>query len=449
MVNLDLKIGISGVRGIVGESLTPRTVIQFTRAFATLVGGGRIAVAADTRPSGQTLLHAVITGLLFSGAQPISLGILSTPSTELYIKKHGLSGGIVITASHNPDPWNGLKFIDRSGLFLSPFRAQNLLDIYHQQSFIEPPKNQFPELVDISTGFEEHVQSIFKVLDAKRIINRHFHVFCDPGGGVGCGSTRFFLEQLGCQVTAINDTPSTRFPRHPEPLPENLTDAISSMQKKHFDIGFVQDPDGDRLMVLDEKGFPIGGEKTLALALDGYLPYQEKGYVVVNLSTSRLSEWICNRHGFSLLRAPVGEINVTEMMLQEQAVAGGEGNGGIMIPAIHPCRDSYAGMALILQALSQSSEPVSQQVGRYPQYRMLSHKIPICGAGAYRVITRLLARYPDADSRDGIRVDRESHWFHIRASNTEPVMRICAEGINKDIELIFSDLIQEIQELLL
>jgi phosphomannomutase len=355
----------------------------------------------------------------------------------------------VVTASHNPDPWNGLKFIDRSGLFLSPFRAQNLLDIYHQQSFIAPSNNHFPDLIEVSDGFDEHAQAIIKVLDTERIRKRGFRVFCDPGGGVGCKTTRTFLETLGCQVTAIHDTPEVCFPRHPEPLPENLTRAMQEMQNGHFDIGFVQDPDGDRLMVLDESGTPIGGEKTLALALDGYLPYQKKGKVVVNLSTSRLSEWICKRHGFDLLRAPVGEINVTEMMLQEEAVAGGEGNGGIIIPAIHPCRDSYAGMALILQALSQSPQAISKQVGQYPQYRMLSKKIPTCGSGAYKITTKLLNRYPDADCRDGIRVDRERYWFHIRASNTEPVMRICAEGSSPEVDSIFHSLVRDIEEMLL
>ena len=448
MVNLDLKIGISGVRGIVGDSLTPRTVIQFTRAFATLVGGGKIAVATDTRPSGKSLQHAVFCGLIFSGAEPVSLGILPTPSAELYVKAHDLSGGIVITASHSPDEWNGLKFIDRNGLFLSPFRAQNLLDIYHQQSFLQPEQNRFHETSHDDRALSEHCQAIYRIIDFERIKSRKFRVFCDPGGGVGALCTPTFLEPLGCRVTAINDSLSGRFPRNPEPVPENLTKALESMKRGNFDIGFVQDPDGDRLMVLDEQGNAIGGEKTLVLALDGFLPYQEKGSVVVNLSTSRLSEWICARHGFQLLRAPVGEINVTEMMLQEQAVAGGEGNGGIIVPAIQPCRDSFAGMALILQALSRSEQSVSEKVSEFPRYRMRSEKIATSGSGAYRMLTRLHEEYPDADSRDGLRVDRERYWFHVRSSNTEPVIRICAEGEGQDVDHVFDALLARIKELL-
>ncbi len=447
-MNFDLKIGISGVRGIVGDSLTPRTVVQFTRAFATLVGPGRIAVASDTRPSGLNLMHAVFAGLIFSGAQPISLGIVPTPSAELFVKAHGLSGGIVITASHNSDQWNGLKFIDHSGLFLSPFRAQNLLDIYHQQSFLDPVKNTFPVLVHDNSAFQEHAEAVYRVIDSKQIRSRQFRVFCDPGGGVGALTARSFLVGLNCTVSTIHDTVSTRFPRSPEPLPENLSLATQAMRSGSYDIGFVQDPDGDRLMVLDENGIAIGGEQTLALALDGFLPFQNRGNVVVNLSTSRLSEWVSSRHGFTLLRAPVGEINVTEMMLQNNATAGGEGNGGIIIPAIHPCRDSYAGMGLVLQGLSHSSKSVSATVAGFPQYQMRACKIPTSGSGAYRVITRLSERFPNADFRDGLRVDQDRYWFHIRSSNTEPVIRICAEGTDHEVDAVFNELVASIREML-
>jgi len=448
MINFDLKIGISGIRGIVGESLTPRTVIQFTRAFATLIGGGQVAVATDTRPSGQSLMHAAFSGLIFSGAQPVSLGIMPTPSVEIYVKSHELSGGIVITASHNPDEWNGLKFIDHTGLFLSPFRAQNLLDIYHQQSFTEPGQNTFPSMTSDGKAFREHEAAVFRVVDIECIRSRRFKVFCDPGAGVGALYTRSFLENLNCTVSAIHDTLSTRFPRGPEPIPENLNLATQAMRNGDYDIGFVQDPDGDRLMVLDENGCAIDGEKTLALALDGFLPYQKKGTVVVNLSTSRLSEWVSSRHGFTLLRAPVGEINVTEMMTQKNAVAGGEGNGGIIIPAIHSCRDSFAGMGLILQGLCHCEETVSQKISGFPQYHMRSCKIPTSGSGAYRVIKRLIDQYPGADCRDGLRVDRDRYWFHIRASNTEPVIRICAEGIDQEVDSVYEQLSSDVREML-
>jgi len=353
----------------------------------------------------------------------------------------------MITASHNPDPWNGLKFIDREGLFLSPFRAQNLLDIYHQQSFLNPKDNSFCQLVEDDKAFLDHAQAVFKLVNTEKIRARRFRVFCDPGGGVGALYSRLFLEELACRVNMINDKTSASFPRQPDPLPENLAQAEAAMAGGDYQVGFAQDTDGDRLMVLDEKGVPLGGEKTLALALDSYLAGKRGGKVVVNLSTSRLSEWVSRRHGCEILRAPVGEINVSRLMLREGAIAGGEGNGGIIIPAFHPCRDSFVGIALILDALSRTDRPVSSLVGDFPDFLTRSCKIPVSGSGAYRIISELKRRYPDGDIRDGLRVDREKHWFHVRASNTEPVIRVIAEGEDQGFLREYEKLVAEIEQM--
>jgi phosphomannomutase len=447
MKSLDLKIGVSGVRGTIGESLTPRTVIQFTRAFATLTGSGPIAVASDTRPSSPALTQAVCAGLIYSGSQPRMLGILPTPSAAVYVREKGLAGGIVITASHNEDPWNGLKFIDRQGLFLTTFRAQNLLDIYHQQSFLAPGRNLFPEPVFDDDAFELHRRAILKALEPGLIRNAAFSVLCDPGGGVGGLYSRRFLEQLGCRVDMLHEKAGRFFPRPPEPVAENLVQAGQAMKSGKYQLGFAQDPDGDRLMVLDENGRAIGGEKTLALALDGFLSGREKGPVVINSATSRLAEWVCRKHGCEILRAPVGEINVVETMLRSQAIAGGEGNGGIIIPAVHPCRDSFTGMALILETLARRSEPISSLLSRFPDYLRRESRVRISGSGAYRILNELKNRYPDGDTRDGLRVEREKYWFLIRISNTEPLIRVTAEGEDEGFSEVFNSLLAEIEEL--
>lgn len=447
MKSLDLKIGVSGVRGTIGDSLTPRTVIQFTRAFATLTGAGPIAVASDPRPSGPALTQAVCAGLIYSGIQPLMLGVLPTPSAAVYVREKGLAGCIVITASHNEDPWNGLKFIDRQGLFLTTFRAQNLLDIYHQQSFLAPGGNCFPEPRFDHEAFEVHSRKILKELDPGRIRDAGFRVLCDPGGGVGGLYSRRFLEQLGCRVDMLHEKAARFFPRPPEPVAENLLQAGQAMESGKYQLGFAQDPDGDRLMVLDEKGNAVGGEKTLALALDGFLSGRQKGPVVINSATSRLAEWVCRQHGCEIRRAPVGEINVVEAMLRSRAIAGGEGNGGIIIPSVHPCRDSFTGMVLILETLARRSEPVSVLLSRFPHYHRRESRVAVSGSGAYRILNELKNRYPDGDIRDGLRVEREKYWFLIRISNTEPLIRVTAEGEDEDFSDVFHSLQAEIEEL--
>lgn len=446
----NIKIGISGIRGIVGETLDPEHVVNLTRAFATLVGSGKVAVAQDSRLSGDMIKRAVFSGLIFSGITPIDTGTLPTPSLEIFVKEKKLAGGIIVTASHNPEQWNGLKFVDRGGLFVSPFAALNLIDIYHQRSFRMPRENEFPEVETGRDAFNIHKRKILKLVDVQAIRQRKFKVLADPGGGVGVLFDKPLLEELGCQVVMLNDQMGIRFPREPEPTKRNLADTSACMKRGDFDIGFAQDPDGDRLSILDETGTPIGGELTLAAAIYGYLSRQKqkKGKIVVNLSTSRVMRDVAERFNFQVLNAPVGEINVSEMMMKEGAVAGGEGNGGIIIPAVHYCRDSFTGMALVLDAMAAHGKKISEIVDQFPEYEMISRKIPLTMSGAYKIISLLKDRYPGGDTRDGLRVDLEDYWFHVRPSNTEPVLRIVTEGKKGNIKKVADKLIAEIQDMM-
>lgn len=443
----NFKIGISGFRGIVGESLEPEQVINLTRAFATLVGRGRVAVARDSRVSGDMIKRAVCSALIYSGITPVDTLALPTPSLEIFVKEKKLNGGIIITASHNPDCWNGLKFVDENGLFISPFMALNLIDIYHQRSFRVPDANEFPVIETVSDAFRVHKEKIFKIVDVEAIRKKRFRVLADPGGGVGVFYDREFLEELGCQVEMLHDTTDGSFPRGPEPTCENLSAASRYMKDRGFHIGFAQDPDGDRLSILDETGLPLGGELTLAAALYGYLSTKEPGKIVVNLSTSRVMEYVAGQHGFTVLRSPVGEINVAEMMIKEGAVAGGEGNGGIMIPEVHCCRDSFTGMALVLDTMAKLDRPISRIIREFPRYKMVKTKIPLSMTGAHKIISLLREEYPGADLHDGLRMDYEDYWFHIRPSNTEPVLRIVAEGREGEIEKTVSALSSRIESM--
>jgi len=334
----------------------------------------------------------------------------------------------MITASHNSEEWNGLKFIDSRGLFLSPHIAQNLIDIYHQGMFIEPTRNEFPRIESEIDSFQIHCRRIFNIIDRVSIQKRHFRILVDPGGGVGALYDRPFLEELGSSVESIHDQLQPSFPRPPEPLAENLTIAASKIAAGGFDLGFAQDPDGDRLCLIDETGKVLGGDLTLALALRGYIRRYPGGTVVVNLSTSRSVAEALKGTGTRLTRSPVGEINVVEQMLRENASAGGEGNGGIIIPAVHPCRDSFTGMALILDLLAADPRPLSHIAADIPRFIMHSLKIPASTSRALRIVSFLREEFPEGDTRDGLWVERPDYWFHARSSNTEPILRIVAEG---------------------
>jgi len=441
-----IKVGISGIRGIIGETLTPEISINFARAFATYLGKGKIAVGTDTRISSQLIKKAVISGILSSGINTIDISVVPTPTIQNYIAEKKLDGGIVITASHNPEEWNGLKFIDSSGLFLSPFSALNLIDIYHQGAFKTCSKNEFPEIEVDKNAFKIHSKKILNIVDTKLIKKRKFKVFIDPGGGAASYYDKCFLESLGCTVSIINNAPSKYFPRKPEPSPENLTKSSKSMKNKDFDVGFAQDADADRLAILDEKGIPVGEEYTLAIALMGFLNKVDNKKVVINLSTSKITETCIKREGGKVIKAPVGEINVVKKMISEKASAGGEGNGGVIIPGVHYCRDSFTAMALILETLTQKNTTVSKIISNLPKYKMVKTKIPFSMTSAHRIISILKDEFPSANTIDGIRVDKDDYWFHIRPSNTESVLRIVAEGKNKNIKKIVEALIKKIKQ---
>lgn len=441
----DLKISISGIRGIVGQSLTPHLIIKFSEAFTTYVGKGEIAVASDTRPSAEMVRCAVMAGILSCGGAPTDLGILPIPSLQIYTREHDLRGAISITASHNPVEWNALKLVKQGGLFLSPNEAAELLDFYYQGRFqrVDIPE----EIKRESDPFAIHAQRIFQVIDRTAIQRRKPKAVVDPCAGAATPYVAAFLQELGAEVTLIHSRMDPGFPRNPEPVADNLTALCHAVKKTGADVGFAQDADADRLAVVDERGEPIGEEYTLALAIDYFLKHREKSPVVVNLSTTGVVEDIAAQAGVPLYRTRVGEINVSRRMREVEAQIGGEGNGGVILSQVHTCRDSFSGMALLLEALARTGRTISELRAQLPDYVMRKDKFPASFRDRKRILERLEKKFHQGivDRTDGMRVVFPDFWFHVRPSNTEPVVRIQVEaGDSSRVDDIFDQIKEEI-----
>jgi phosphomannomutase len=424
-----LKISISGVRGVVGDSLTPILLSRFAQAFGTYAGSGAVVVGRDTRTSGEMVRQAVFSGLLSSGCRVLDLDICPVPTVQLAVRHRRAQGGIAITASHNPAEWNALKFIGPDGLFLGPGPARELLDIYHQGEYVKVSGTEMRTVERMTDGLDLHLKTILDAVGPLPAHGRRLRVALDSCNGAGSLVTPRLLEALGVDVVPINTTPNGLFPRPAEPLPENLSALCAAVRAHRCDIGFAQDMDADRLAVVAETGEPIGEEFTLVLAT-WYVLAHEPGPVVANLSTTAVLDEVAKRAGCSVGRSKIGEANVTDRMLADKAVIGGEGNGGVIYPRINFGRDSLVGMALILHLLAETGRTVSALMGELPPCRMVKDKIT-CPSGRIPDVLRMVRReFADRplDTRDGVKVMLDEGWFLVRGSNTEPIVRVVAEA---------------------
>ena len=424
-----LKISISGVRGVVGESLTPILLTRFAQAFGTYVGAGTIVIGRDTRTSGEMVRQAVMAGLLSSGCRVIDLNICPVPTVQLLVRQQHARGGIAITASHNPAEWNALKFINSSGLFLTGTQARQLLDIYHQGEYVKVSGAEMRS-VELSAGaLDLHIKAILDVLGPLPVGSRPLRVAIDSCNGAGSVVAPRLLLALGAEVIPINTTPDGLFPRGAEPVPENLGALCRAVREQGADVGFAQDMDADRLAVVDERGVAVGEEYTLVLAVRHVLA-KERGPVVANLSTTNVLDEVARRFNSPIYRSKIGEANVTEEMQRHGAVIGGEGNGGVIYPRINYARDSLVGMALILHLLADSGRTVSEILGELPHSFMIKEKLVCRSDKIGRVLKMVRREYAEQlmDMRDGIKVTLDGGWFLVRGSNTEPIIRLVAEG---------------------
>src|SRR5687768_13802809 len=377
-----LKISISGVRGVIGDSLTPALLTRFAQAFGTHTGAGTIVIGRDPRTSGEMVKHAVIAGVLSSGSRVIDIGMCPVPTVQLQVRQRHAHGGIAITASHNPAEWNALKFIGPAGLFLDAGQARELLDIYHQGEYTKVSGDDIRTVEEVEGATDAHIKAILDALGPLPTAKRPLRVVLDSCNGAGSIVGPKLLEALGAEVIPINVTPDGSFPRPAEPLPENLGDLSEAVKKHGADVGFAQDMDADRLAIVSELGEPIGEDYTLVLAVL-YVLTKEPGPVVANLSTTTALDFVCKRFNCPLFRTKIGEANVTECMQREGAVIGGEGNGGVIYPRINFARDSLVGMALILHLLAERGVALSEILQEFPNLILIkeklvcpSHKIP-------------------------------------------------------------------------
>jgi len=426
-----LKIGITGVRGIVGETFTPEVAVGFAQAFATYLDSGRILVCRDTRLSGPMVRSAVVAGLLAAGCEVIDLGICPTPSLQLAVTWLKADGGIAVTAGHNPAQWSALKFVRGDGLYLNPLQAEELLDIFHQGEFAKATWNKIQTAIQLQDPIEHHIESLKNAFDTSAIKARRLKVAVDCCNGACSRLIPRWLAELGCEVVAINDDPTATFPHQPEPTPETMAQLSAVVKAGHADIGFAHDADGERLGIVTELGDPLSEESTLALATLIRLE-QNAGPIVTNISTTRAMEQIAARYGGSVVRTQVGQTYISEAVLEHDAVLGGEGSGGVTVPQVQLTHDSAAAVGLILEGLARSGDRISDVVHRLPRLFMLKHNLAVEPNRLYSVLQdfRVAVEREQLayDLTDGIRVDLPLGWIHVRASNTESMIRVIVEA---------------------
>ncbi|MDT5269907.1 MAG: phosphomannomutase [Acidobacteriota bacterium] len=429
-----LKIGITGVRGIVGETLTPELVVAFAQAFGTYLDGGRILVCRDTRPSGPMVRAAVLGGLMASGCEVVDLGVCPTPSMQLAVVRAGAEGGIAVTAGHNPSQWNALKFVRADGLYLNQGQAEELLDIFHQGEFAKATWDKVSRRVEEADAIEGHIETLLKSFDAAAIRARRLKVAVDCCNGACSLLSPRWLEALGCEVLAVNDDPAAPFPHSPEPKPETMAQLRAVVKAGRADVGFAHDADGERLGVVTEEGSPLSEEATLVLATEILLP-RRPGTVVTNVSTSGAVELVAARYDSRVVRAPVGQAYISEAMVETGAVLGGEGSGGVSLPTVHPTHDSAAAVGLILEHLALSGEPLSAVAARLPRLSMIKHNVKVEPNQLYSLLQQLRSEVEregyEHDLTDGIKFTASGGWLHARASNTESMIRLIAEAVDE------------------
>jgi len=426
-----LKIGISGVRGVVGETFTPELAVAFAQAFGTYLDAGRILVCRDTRTSGPMVRAAVLAGLLAAGCEVIDLDICPTPSLQLAVRRLGAEGGISITAGHNPEPWNALKFVRADGLYLNATQADELLDIYHQAEFSKAPWDAIRSRVERADAVPHHLDALSRAFDVGAVRARRLTVAVDCCNSSCSLLSPRWLAALGCDVLAVNDDPAAPFPHAPEPTPRTMAQLRAVVRAGRAHIGFAHDADGERLGLVTEAGEMLAEEATLALAAEVQLR-REVGPVVTNVSTSTAVERVAARYGAPVLRTPVGQAFISEAMVEARAVVGGEGSGGVIVPRVQWTHDSAAAVGLILEHMARTGESASELAASLPRFAMLKHNVAVEPDRIHSLVQRLhdeLEREKlDYDQTDGIKVAWPDGWVHVRVSNTESLVRVIAEA---------------------
>jgi len=436
----DLIVGISGVRGVVGKGLNPELLVKYSAVFGNFCKSGgqkafpKVILGRDSRISGEMCRLAVLSGLLATGCEVIDIGICPTPTVQIAVEELGANGGIVITASHNPIGWNALKFISSDGTFLVQREAEKLFDLVKNDKIAYQSWSRLGKVKSDLSWVEKHIQKVLKLryIDVKKIKRKKMKVVLDCCNGAGGTISPDLLKALGCQVIELFCEPDGKFAHNPEPRPENLVSLCQAVKRNKADIGFANDPDVDRLAIVSDQGIPLGEEATLALATKFILRKKPKSKVVTNISTSRMINDIAKEFGSKVYRTKVGEAHVVRRLKAAKGIIGGEGNGGVILPELHYGRDALVGMALILEYLAESEKNITDLASDLPRYFMIKKKGRLAKdfEGNLAKLKRKYAKEKIV-LIDGVKIELEDCWIHVRKSNTEPIFRIIAEAKSK------------------
>jgi phosphomannomutase len=431
-----LIISVSGMRGIVGENLTGSIALEYGCAFGSYLRDkfpGRnlsVCIGMDSRPSGQMLKSAVTAGLSAVGVDVIDIGLVTTPCVGVSLRELDCCGGVVITASHNPIPYNGIKLLLDNGIAPPPEAARQIRQYFFERKFVYADQTHCGKTTSDNQADGRHISKVLSIVDKDLIAGKKFKVALDSVNGAGGRITSKLLNELSCEVTAINYEPTGLFAHTPEPTAENLVDICNVVKSKNAQIGFAQDPDADRLAIVDENGRYISEEYSLALAAK-YIFSKKTGNAAANLSTSRMIDDIAEKAGGRVIRTAVGEANVAGAMIEHDCIIGGEGNGGVIDLRVGPIRDSLVGIALVLQLMAETGKTISQIVDEIGGYYMIKEKFAVEPDRTEQILERAKKTFSHAklNTIDGCRFDFENgDWIHARTSNTEPVIRFIVEA---------------------
>jgi len=455
---------ISGIRGTIGgkpgENLSPLDVVKFSAAFGSMILENAqthtVVIGRDARPSGQWVSELITVTLRNLGLSVVDLGLSTTPTVQMAVVEEKADGGIIITASHNPAQWNALKLLNSAGEFISSERGELVLQLADNEDFIFVENKKIGSYRADDTHLKKHIDAILKIplVDVEAIRNRKFRIAIDAVNSTGGIAVPMLLEALGVEPASIKPyfcEPNGQFPHNPEPIPENLTFISSEMKNGQFDLGIVVDPDVDRLALICEDGTMFGEEYTLVSVSD-YILQNKKGNSVSNLSSTRALRDVTLKAGGQYFAAAVGEVNVVEMMKAQNAVIGGEGNGGIIFPDLHYGRDALVGIALFLSHLAKFKGSASRLRATYPNYFMSKNKIELTkDINVGKILEDIQVKYKreQINTIDGVKIDFEDQWVHLRRSNTEPIIRIYAEADSETkVESLTKKIIKDIKEII-
>ena len=453
---MSLMVSISGIRGIVNESLTPEIINKYVTGFASYIKFGTIVIGRDGRESGKNISNIIAEELINTGCNVIDLGIVPTPTVQIAVEQLKASGGISITASHNPSEWNGMKFISRSGMFLNVDENKSFWEICEQNN-LKISEIKGDHVFDASF-IERHISMVLNLphIDLEKIKNKNFKVAVDCVNAAGGLIVPQLLKKCGCNIFPINCEVSGIFSHTPEPIPENLVQLAEVVKNQKADFGIAVDPDVDRLVLINEKGEPFVEEYTITSIIDFILNFEASNgrknrKVAVNLSTTRAVDDVAKKYDATVFRTSVGEINVATKMKNENCIVGGEGSGGVILPEVHLGRDAIVGIGLFLQYLADSNKTASQLKESLPQYFIAKGKIEFKKGNIKNILSKVEKKFSAEiiSTIDGLKIDFDNSWVHLRPSNTEPLIRVIAEAKSMEqANKLMQDFKKEISNLL-